>query len=130
MINRAFPVMVKRCLLNSLCPVSRPRISGDFFHATFQSPCRGDICYVFNEKLVERKPCPFEIQLAKYIGLSVIYAGVHKLSGQVARGNKFYSIAPNIWLYSVWNVFRATLLAPWILRRLQNLWKMCAPLNM
>lgn len=32
-INRALPLMVKRCLLNNLCPVPRSRISGDFFHA-------------------------------------------------------------------------------------------------
>jgi hypothetical protein len=48
---------------------------------------------------------------------------------QVARATKFCTMATNIFLSSLWNVHRATLLAPKILRRLLDFWKIYRPLT-
>lgn len=43
--------------------------------------------------------------------------------------NKFCAVAPNIYGSSVWNLPYVTLLAPRVLRWLQDCWKICGPVG-
>jgi hypothetical protein len=47
---------------------------------------------------------------------------------QVPMSTKFCVVVPNICGSSVWKLLRVTLLAPRILRRLLDFWKICEPL--
>ena len=49
--------------------------------------------------------------------------GVNKSRGRCGGGKFFFTVAPNVCKSSVWNLLRATLLAPNILRWLLDFWK-------
>jgi hypothetical protein len=56
-----------------------------------------------------------------------LYVRVEQIPGARSPGRlHFYTVAPNIRIFSVWNLCNVTLLAPGILRWLLCFWKICA----